>query len=429
MARTNYVRVGVVAGFVAAAVAGCGVEQSNNSDVNQTNGAASSNPVVLTMWDLTSGKSADQAIISQFERLHPNIRIQLDTFAVDAIKQQEKVAASSHSLPDIFFDWGGTLASYYESNGLALNLNSYAQKYGWYQRFSPAAIKFASYNGKLYMVPVTLNGLELYYRKDIFEKYGLKPPTTFSELEHVCNVLVQHSVSPFGLGGINHWYTMRYFEAILYHEVGAQGMSQLMNLQGNWDSPRVIQAYALFRQWVKKNYFIPGFMSINEDQDINQFMTGKVAMLLTGPWLDEQLMSDGFSLNKAGVFPFPEDQRPNELIGFAQGFYIASNSKHPKEAAEFLNFYTSKATLQHNSKILAGPYANQSVPPTTPNAAKILADMKKDGSYLIGDQALPQPLVESLWQAEDSVALGRLSPEQAAQFMQESVSSYKSQNQ
>jgi multiple sugar transport system substrate-binding protein len=45
--------------------------------------------------------------------------------------------------------------------------------------------KSMSYDGKLYGLPMQAQVLVLAYRKDVFDKLGLKPPTTFEELRDV----------------------------------------------------------------------------------------------------------------------------------------------------------------------------------------------------------------------------------------------------
>ena len=40
----------------------------------------------------------------------------------------------------------------------------------------------ATIDGKIYGVPMVGNTLHLQYRKDLFEQYGLKPPTTYDEV-------------------------------------------------------------------------------------------------------------------------------------------------------------------------------------------------------------------------------------------------------
>ena len=48
--------------------------------------------------------------------------------------------------------------------------------------------------------------------------------------------------------------------------------------------------------------------------------------------------------------------------------------------------------------------------------------------YLPTDQALPQELVNAFFQAQDSVVLGKMTPEAAAESIQKAVEAYKAAN-
>lgn len=80
--------------------------------------------------------------------------------------------------------------------------------------YPPSVLEKFSYEGKLYLVPANMNVMFLFYRKDIFDQAGVKPPTTIPEFQ----ALAQKFHSPLRSGtvaclkpvdaGLNeaHWY-------------------------------------------------------------------------------------------------------------------------------------------------------------------------------------------------------------------------------
>lgn len=391
--------------------------------------AGQSGSVTISMWDLTENTD-DKMIISDFEKAYPDIHVKLTTYSVDGIKQQEKVAASSGSLPDVYFDWGGSLASYYQQNGLALNLNPYLKSLKWDKRFSKLAIQLGSYGGKFYEVPMNLDGMVLFYRKDIFAKYHLQPPTTFAALQNVAKTLKTHGITPFGGGGLHSWYTMRFMDALIEHFVGSKGHDALMSLKGNWNTPAVVQAYVTLGQWAKAGYFPKGLLSIDETQDASQFEQGKAAMVLEGPWFDGQMVADKFPISKVATFEFPEGHQPNRLSSFVQGYMVSSKSSNADAAVKFLNYFTSNQNLSKYKTTLSNPFGNVHVSPpaSQPNAAVIQKELAKDGGFLISDQYLPQQVVQDYWQSFNSVVAGTMTPQAAAKFMEQQVTQYKQSN-
>lgn len=74
-----------------------------------------------------------------------------------------------------------------------------------------------TFNGKIYGVPMGSNTLMLMYRKDLFEKYGLKPPTTYDEIIKACGVLRQEPdiTAPFAMDLSAGWaWSIAFYEAL-----------------------------------------------------------------------------------------------------------------------------------------------------------------------------------------------------------------------
>src|SRR5579859_1476667 len=78
-------------------------------------------------------------------------------------------------------------------------------------KFSQGALNGATYQGKLYAVPWYNNGPGLYYRKDLFDAKGLKPPKTYDDLLNAAKALQTADVVGFVMqlpqseGGIISW--------------------------------------------------------------------------------------------------------------------------------------------------------------------------------------------------------------------------------
>ena len=80
--------------------------------------------------------------------------------------------------------------------------------------YADAAVRAGSYQGRIYMVPATVNAMMFFYRKDLFDQAGKKPPTTLAEYQ----ALAKEFHTPMRAGTINcmkpvdatlneiHWY-------------------------------------------------------------------------------------------------------------------------------------------------------------------------------------------------------------------------------
>ncbi len=64
------------------------------------------------------------------------------------------------------------------------------------RRFLPAALRRGQVDGKLYAVPLHVSARMLFYRKDLLEKHGFKPPKTWAELEEIGLAIVEKEKKP-----------------------------------------------------------------------------------------------------------------------------------------------------------------------------------------------------------------------------------------
>ena len=60
-------------------------------------------------------------------------------------------------------------------------------------------------DGKLYAVPLAQQTLQMFYNKDLFDKQGLKPPTTWAQFIEVNARLKENGITPMAVGAKDSW--------------------------------------------------------------------------------------------------------------------------------------------------------------------------------------------------------------------------------
>lgn len=171
---------------VSTVIGGAVVTNAETSDAGED--------VTLTFWTPSWREAAEAPIIEDFMKEYPNIKIDVTYMSSDDIKANTKIAASSGTLPDMWYNWGGVLADFYAENGLCLDLTEYAEEHDWDNTYLSGALDLCKYDDQLIGLPQNLVGLVMYYRKDIFQKCGIEVPKTFEELETVCATLKENGV-------------------------------------------------------------------------------------------------------------------------------------------------------------------------------------------------------------------------------------------
>ncbi len=404
------------------------VSACSSNGNESANSSESSDKITVEFWGLDTQKQIYEPVIEEFEKEHPEIDISYSTRTVDAHKEGLKVAASSDTLPDVWFNWGGTIGSFYPENGLTLDLTEYAEQGKWNELYLETALELTKYEGQITGVPTKLAGLGIFYRKDIFEDLGIEVPKTFEEFEAVMAKLKENNITPVSVGGKFGWHTMRFTEVVLEHYAGPELKDQLINLEESWDNQAVEQTYAKLKEWEGKGYFPTGFITADPTEAKMPFYSGDAAMVLEGTWFDRVATEDEFPLENMGVFPFPTDQEPQRVSSFVEMLQIKADA--PKEvqdaAVQFAEFATSKEVIvkYKGNYSFPVPTAGVEIPEEFPNVPTLVDALDK-GAFVITDQALPQELVVKFFEAQDNVITGEFTPKEAAEFLQKSAEEVK----
>src|SRR5208283_4166 len=246
----------------------------------------------VTFWGLQAQMPSLQPIIDSFMKENPDIDVSPSGYGTDPIKEALKVAASSKSLPDLWFTWGGSLGSFYVENGLTLDLTKTAKDQGWAKVYNQAAIDLCTFGGKISGVPYHLAVMGVFYPKSMLAKLKLNPPATFDQLESELKVLKANGVTPLGFGSKFGWHTMRLTEQLIEHYAGPQKHTRLNMLTASWNDPAVVQAFQKLKEWSDKGYFPKGFVALDPTEAESQFYQGKCAFIIEGNWMDSALIQN-----------------------------------------------------------------------------------------------------------------------------------------
>jgi len=375
-----------------------------------------------------------QEAINEFQSLYPHIRVVHETVSgsgaalyPDALR----TALLSGDPPDVFFMWGGTIAEPYMRAGQVRDLKEYYDKYNWHDRFIPWAVQATQYQGVTYGAPVLVQGIAYWYRKDIFDRYGLTVPTSYAEMEQLAARLSNQNIHALSLGGRFGWHTMRFTEYLLEHTAGPELHDALNRLEARWDDPAVVEAYNLLKKWVDNQWLVPNFLNVVPDDARWPVYRGQAAMDPEGPWFERTLISDEMQGPHWDFFMPPTDHEPLRYSAFIEQLMIPVASRHPDEAALFIDFITSPETLRKYPQIFNTP-ATVGVTPDPellPLSYKFQVILETSmATYTITDQALEKELMDTFFAIQDGIIAGRYTPEEGAREMQAAVERWKAEH-
>ena len=148
----------------------------------------------LTVW-IASGRDQAQIIRNMIqEDFTPQTGIPVSLQLVAAGTLLPATVAGIG--PDV--NIGGTDVINFAMRNAVRNLSEFSDCATVMERFAPAILIPATYNGGIYGIPETMSFSVLFYRKDILEELNLTVPTTWDEVIKLSSVLAKNKME-FGL--------------------------------------------------------------------------------------------------------------------------------------------------------------------------------------------------------------------------------------
>lgn len=366
-----------VAVVMTMSLAACG---SSSGDDSSQDSSGSSEDKTITYWNIgTEGadKAALEYAVDAFnENTDSGYQVEMVAIQNDNYKERLVVAMSSGECPDMYTSWSGGPMNEYIDSGFAQPVDDLYEEYGLNDIFMEAATAQASYNGHIYAVPtynVSLAGI--FYNTEIFDEYGLEVPTTLSELEAVCDTLVENGITPFALANAPKWTGSMFYQCLVARYAGLEPFQAAVDGSGSFEDECFQWAGEKIQEWVQKGYFPEGVNSLDEDAgQAKQLMYQETAaMMLTGSWYTGTFSTDSPEFyEKIDWFSFPavdeSDADTSIQIGTIGDQFVSFNCEGEKLDAAFecASYYASDEAQQvmvDNGKI-----------PPTKNAESLVTD-------------------------------------------------------
>ncbi|MET9965131.1 ABC transporter substrate-binding protein [Streptomyces sp. NPDC006356] len=316
-------------------------------------GAASGDGRVKLTWQAAPfGNRADDArryLVTAFERAHPDIDVQVVSAPtnVDTNRAGLTTQILGHSASPDVFNGDIAWAAQFASAGLVWPIGKHVPK-GFWDRFDPATVKGATYQGTVYGVPLTLDQAFLYYRKDLLAKHHLPVPTTWEQVAEQSRILREAGDVDTGVV----WQGASYegLTAVTNEFLAAAGAGLLSKdgRHAGTESPAAARALSYMDGLLRDGVSPKATVTYQEPQALQAFANGDAAFLRNWAYAYGTLEAEGSPLaGKVGVTAMPalkggDGTRASTVGGW--NVYINPNSRHQKAALEFVTWLTSPAT-------------------------------------------------------------------------------------
>jgi multiple sugar transport system substrate-binding protein len=311
---------------LALTLAACGGGGSNGGG-GGGGGGASETVDSLTVLDYYSDEPGKSQIGDMLKKCGTSIGVAAvdhQTVPGPTLIQKVLQQASSKTLPDVLMLDNPDIQQIAEAGALAplgdfgINAEGYA----------PGPVSAATYDKQLYGLQPGANTLAIFYDKDVLAKAGVQPPKTWAELKTAAKKLT--SGKQYGFA----------FNATADYEGAWQFLPPMWTNGGdetNLKSPEVAEALQLWKDLVDDGSVSKSAVNWKQSDVNDQFIAGKAAMMLNGPWQIPALQK---AKKNFGVAPFPVN-KPSQtsvapLGGEAWTVTETGNDAKKQKAAELV---------------------------------------------------------------------------------------------
>ncbi len=309
--------------------------------------------VTVKYWERWTGTEAQamRAVVDDFNASQN--RIYVDYSSVSEMDRKLMLATAGGVPPDVAGVYGRTIPVYAENNAL-LPIDRRAAEAGITRaQYIDVFWKACTYRNHLWALPTTPSCLALIWNKKLFREAGLdpeKPPQSIAELEQDNARLVRRRADG-SLASCGYLPA----EPGWWNEIrGWWFGGQLWNGRAiTANSPENVAAFRWIASYPKR--FGPrdllGFHDAfgNFASPQNPFFTGRVAMVLQGPWIYTFIKNFAPADFEWGVAAFPSidpSKFRDVTLAETDALLIPAGAQHPREAFEFIRYVNTQKPME-----------------------------------------------------------------------------------
>ncbi|MCT1557577.1 extracellular solute-binding protein [Helcobacillus massiliensis] len=423
-------------GILAACAPGSSDQPEKKKAEDISTDVASLGDITLVVWDqeVRGGQKAQiEALNEAFQKKYPNVTIKRNAQSFDDLQKTTSLALSGNDVPDVVqVNNARSAMGEFVKAGQLINLDPYAEKYGWKDRYPESVLAKSSYSedgkefgsGGLYGLAQVGEIVGIFYSKKALEKHSVKPPTTWDEFIAAVKTIGDAGDQPMILGNIEKWPGLHVFGPLQASSVKADDIVKLGmgNAGADWATDDNLKALTTLADWGKQKAFGPSPNGLDYDAAWKSFTEGGAAFLPGGSWLAADMiepMGDDLGF----LAPFPGvDGAPATTGGTGIPFAVPAKAKQPDAAAAYIDFITSddamKVLAEHDNMPVLNTADLAPESGVNKDIFEAFGAVSEKGTLLpYLDYATPS-FGDTAGNAVQGVIGGQQSPEQAAEAMQ-----------
>jgi multiple sugar transport system substrate-binding protein len=289
----------------------------------------------ISIWEGYTGVEQREFthLVAAYEKANPGVKVDVLQVNNDNTLQKVLTAVRGGTPPDIAYlygSWAPNIAKIPQ----VVNLTKVVSKssVNW-NDFWVGERAVATVNGKVVGIPALVDNLAVVYNKTLFAQAGLKPPAanwTWSQFQADAKALTKPASKQYGTAYVTPGSedTVWHWEVLLW-EAGGQILNPT-NTKAAFDSPAGLASLNALRTMAVTDHSM--YLDPTDSPYANLFNSGKVGMLVTGPWDLSAFSNVHYGVQ---VMPeFPGTGAGHQTIAGPDNWVLFNNGSAQVSAAE-----------------------------------------------------------------------------------------------
>ncbi len=307
---------------------------------------------VLYMAQAALSTEEMDAIIAEFEALNPNINVEVEYVAYEALHDKFTTSMATDPVPYDVVMVDVIWYTEFVQRGYILDVTDRITQ-DMRDNIFDAAWNVVNVGGRDYGMPWLLDTKYFYYNQDILSQAGIDAPaTTWEGVIEQAQAIKDAGLLEYPL--VFDWAQAEAvicdFTALVYGNGG-----QFLDEEGNpaFNGPEGVAALQWMVDSINNGLTNPASITYLEEDVRNVFSSGQAAFTLN--WLymynlanfneEESQVTGNVGITTIPVFQSVADQGiPSASVDGSSGFSVVANSDNPDEAWAFIEYLTSEPT-------------------------------------------------------------------------------------
>ena len=350
MSLTKKILALITAGVLSISIAAC--SKTEEEDTSKGDEPLEQTTITYALWD-ENQYPVYQEIVKEFEKLNPDIKVEVQLTPWAQYWTKLDAALGGGDAADVF--WMNTYIPKYANAGMIAPLDGYiAESNVDMNNYVPAITELWNFEGKQYGMPKGMDTVQVFYNKQIFDKYDVAYPAadwTWEQMEAIGEELRDAIAAA---DGNEYALTMELdhqpsFFNFLWQE-GTYVVSE-DGKESGFNTPEAAKSYQDVIDLMDSGV-MPEFKVLSDTKGTDIFLAGNSGMVVMGSWKAALMDSASFAKD-IGIVPMAKKADNNDSVLAGLCFAMNENSENKEASWKLIEFLAGETSnkMQAEAKI------------------------------------------------------------------------------